>query len=97
MTMRKAIIAIIMSALAFGALGGRAFAQDDTKMSKAEKRELFRKGAKLWPVYCSQCHNARPGSEKAPYEWDQIIMHMRTLSNMPASDANAILIYLKSR
>ncbi|MGH7813409.1 MAG: hypothetical protein ACREQI_05335 [Candidatus Binataceae bacterium] len=95
--MRKAMIAIIISWFAVGAIGGFAFAQDQGKMTKAEKRELFRKGAQLWPVYCAQCHNARPPSEKAPYEWNQIIMHMRTLSNMPAGDANAILVYLKSR
>ena len=38
---------------------------------KAEDRRLFRK-VQAWPVYCAQCHNARPGSEKAPYEWDQV-------------------------
>ena len=38
-----------------------------------------------------------PGSEKAPYEWDQIMMHMRTLGNLPPDDANAILEYLKAR
>jgi hypothetical protein len=64
-------------------------------MTKAERARLFLKGAELWPIYCNQCHNARPPSEKAPYEWNQIIIHMRTLSNMPASDANAILEYLK--
>ena len=47
--------------------------------------------------YCNTCHNARPGSEKAPYEWDQIMMHMRTLGNLPPDDANAILEYLKAR
>jgi mono/diheme cytochrome c family protein len=64
--------------------------------SVAERRQLFRAGAKLWPVYCAQCHNARPGSEFAPYQWDAIIMHMRTLANLPAKDARAVLEYLKS-
>ncbi len=63
----------------------------------AEHRRLFREGAKLWPVYCNTCHNARPGSEKAPYEWDQIMMHMRTLGNLPAGDVQAIVEYLKAR
>ncbi|HUO06111.1 MAG TPA: hypothetical protein VMU16_13020 [Candidatus Binataceae bacterium] len=93
--MRKAIFVIIISGLVIGAIGRPAFAEDN--MSKAEKRELFRKGAKLWPIYCAQCHNPRPPGEKAPYEWDQVIMHMRQISNMPAANARAILIYLKSR
>jgi mono/diheme cytochrome c family protein len=63
--------------------------------SKAEKRTLFLDGARLWPVYCSQCHNARPGSEFSPAQWDAIMMHMRTQSNMPAKDARAIKEYLK--
>ncbi len=63
---------------------------------KAEQRRLFREGAKLWPVYCSQCHNARPGSEFAPYQWDAIMMHMRTQANLPAKDARAVLEYLKA-
>jgi len=25
-----------------------------------ERRQLFVTGAKLWPVYCAQCHNAWP-------------------------------------
>ncbi|MGA7763841.1 MAG: hypothetical protein WCA59_19015 [Candidatus Binataceae bacterium] len=63
--------------------------------SKAEKQKLFLDGARLWPVYCSQCHNARPGSEFSPAQWDAIMMHMRTQSNMPAKDARAIKEYLK--
>jgi mono/diheme cytochrome c family protein len=63
--------------------------------SKVEKQKLFLDGARLWPVYCSQCHNARPGSEFSPAQWDAIMMHMRTQSNMPAKDARAIKEYLK--
>ncbi len=63
--------------------------------SKAEKQQMFLDGARLWPVYCSQCHNARPGSEFSPAQWDAIMMHMRTQSNMPAKDARAIKEYLK--
>jgi len=63
--------------------------------SKAEKQKLFLEGARLWPVYCSQCHNARPGSQFSPAQWDVIMMHMRTQSNMPAKNANAIKEYLK--
>jgi hypothetical protein len=62
----------------------------------ARRRQLFREGAKLRPVYCAQCHNARPGSEFAPYQWDAILMHMRTQANVPAENARAVLEYLKA-
>jgi mono/diheme cytochrome c family protein len=60
-----------------------------------EQRQLFVTGAKLWPVYCAQCHNARPGSQFSPAQWDAITMHMRTQSNMPAKDMRAIKEFLK--
>ena len=60
-----------------------------------EQRELFVKGAKLWPVYCAQCHNARPGSQFSPSQWDAITMHMRTQSIMPAENMRAIKEFLK--
>lgn len=91
--MRKLLIVFVAASVAFVSLCGPVAAAD--QMSKAEKAQLFLKGAELWPIYCNQCHNARPPSEKAPYEWDQVMIHMRTLSNMPASDARAILEYLK--
>jgi mono/diheme cytochrome c family protein len=61
----------------------------------AEQRKLFIEGAKLWPVYCAQCHNARPGSQFSPSQWDTITMHMRTQSIMPAKDMRAIKEFLK--
>ncbi len=93
--MRKLFAAIVLAALAIGAIGAPVLAEDNP--SPAEHKRLFREGAKLWPVYCNTCHNARPGSEKAPYEWDQIMMHMRTIANLPPDDAKAILEYLKAR
>ena len=60
-----------------------------------EQRELFVTGAKLWPIYCAQCHNARPGSQFTPAQWDAITMHMRTQSIMPAKDIRAITEFLK--
>ena len=60
-----------------------------------EQRELFVTGAKLWPVYCAQCHNARPGSQFSPAQWDEIMMHMRTQSIIPAKDIRAITEFLK--
>jgi len=95
--MKKIFVAITLLALAIGSTGVRVSAQEQDNMSPAEHKRLFREGAKLWPVYCNTCHNARPGSEKAPYEWDQIMMHMRTLGNLPPDDAKAILEYLKTR
>jgi mono/diheme cytochrome c family protein len=91
--MKRIIIALVMAALAVAALRqpGRA----EQELTKAEQRHLVRRGAKLWPVYCAQCHNARPGSEFAPYQWDAIMMHMRTQANLPAQDARAVLEYLK--
>ena len=93
--MKKLFAAIVLAALAIGSIGAPILAQED--ISPAEHKRLFREGAKLWPVYCNTCHNARPGSEKAPYEWDQIMMHMRTIGNLPPDDAKAILEYLKAR
>jgi mono/diheme cytochrome c family protein len=92
---KKLFAAIVLATVAIGYAGVPVSAQENP--NAAEQRRLFREGAKLWPVYCNTCHNARPGSEKAPYEWDQVMMHMRTLGNIPPDDANAILVYLKSR
>lgn len=92
--MRKTITAIVLATLLIGSMGGFALAQP---MSKAEHQRLFIKGAQLWPLYCNTCHNARPGSEKAPYEWNMIILHMRMLGNIPADDQRALVEYLKAR
>jgi len=93
--LRKIIAAILLVTIAIASLNVRVSA--DENATPAEHRRLFRLGAKLWPLYCNTCHNARPGSEKAPYEWDQIVMHMRTVGNIPPDDAKAILQYLKAR
>ena len=92
MNVRKtACLLLVALVIGIGGLRPRAvYAQNEP-----DRRQLFREGARLWPVYCAQCHNARPGSEFAPYQWDQIMMHMRGLSNMPAENAQAILEYLK--
>jgi Ni/Co efflux regulator RcnB len=90
--MKRILIALVLVATAAGPITPSCRAAEETK---SEKREQIRLGARLWPVYCAQCHNARPGSEFAPYQWDQIIMHMRALPNMPPQDVRAILEYLK--
>ncbi len=92
--MRTKLIAILLAVLAVGAVPGPLMAQE--QLTSAEKKQLFREGARLWPLYCNTCHSARPGSEKAPYEWDQIVMHMRTLGNVPSKDTRALLEYLKA-
>jgi mono/diheme cytochrome c family protein len=73
------------------ALASRVFAPEATP----DERKLFIEGAKLWPVYCAQCHNARPGSQFSPTQWDAITMHMRTQSIMPAKDIRAIKEFLQ--
>jgi hypothetical protein len=65
----------------------------DTQSS--EQRRMLIEGAHLWSIYCNQCHNARPGSQFSPAQWDAITMHMKTLSNMPAKDMRAIKEFLK--
>jgi len=68
-----------------------AAAEDQTP----EQRRMLIEGAHLWSVYCNQCHNARPGSQFSPAQWDAITMHMKTLSNMPAKDMRAIKAFLE--
>ncbi len=94
--MRKLIVAILFAVVALGSFWGRSSAQQQSE-DEAAKRQRFRLGAKLWSVYCNQCHNARTPAEKAPYEWDMVIMHMRSLGNIPPDDAKALVEYLKAR
>jgi hypothetical protein len=92
--MKKIFVTILFASVALGATYGMTSAQP---VSDAERRQLILKGARLWPIYCNQCHNARPPSEKAPHEWDIEIMHMRSLGNIPGENMRALLEYLKSR
>jgi hypothetical protein len=73
------------------ALHGITFAEEQTP----EQQRLLSEGAHLWSIYCNQCHNAQPGSQFSPAQWDAITMHMKTLSNMPAKDMRAIKEFLK--
>jgi mono/diheme cytochrome c family protein len=88
---RTVLILMLITALTLHSLCRKVGAEE---MSK-EQRELYVNGAKLWPVYCAQCHNARPGSQFSPAQWDAIMMHMRTQSIMPAKDIRAITEFLK--
>ena len=73
-----------------------ATATSAATFNSPEQREQFLLGGKLWPVYCAQCHNARPGSQFSPAQWDAITMHMHTQSIMPAKDLRAIKEFLKT-
>ena len=84
-------IVLLTLSIALANPGRRAFAAE----KQTPKKQQFIEGAEAWPVYCAQCHNARPGSQFSPAQWDAITMHMRTLSNMPAKDMRAILTFLK--
>jgi mono/diheme cytochrome c family protein len=64
---------------------------------EAEQRALLREGAKLWPVKCAGCHNARGPAERSPAEWETIVQHMRVRANIPGEESHAILEYLKRR
>jgi hypothetical protein len=95
----KSLIARVgmISALFFmGTASVRAAEMGPTPAQQKKHLELFHKGQALWPIYCNHCHNARNPAEFAPYQWDQIIMHMRTLENLPPGDEAAILEYLKT-
>jgi mono/diheme cytochrome c family protein len=91
--MKKLANVLMLVATILPIIAGIGFAQEE--MSKKEKAAQFRKGAELWPVYCAQCHSPRPPGDYASYQWDILLMHMRTLGNIPPGDANAILAYLK--
>jgi hypothetical protein len=91
-TLSKSIVIRLLAIVLLALTAGKALAAESEQQ---QQRQLFKLGAKLWPVYCAQCHNARPGSEFSPVQWDVIMMHMRTQANLPASDARAMTEYLK--
>ncbi len=64
--------------------------------NRPTERQLLRRGAKLWSYYCTRCHNARPGGEFNRLEWDTLTLHMRVRANLPARDAEALRVYLRS-
>jgi mono/diheme cytochrome c family protein len=90
-TLSRSIVIRLLAILLLALSAATALAAE----SEQQQREMFKLGAKLWPVYCAQCHNARPGSEFSPAQWNVIMMHMRTQANLPANDARAMTEYLK--
>lgn len=97
--MRK--LSVVISALAlivvFANPTSLTRAAETAPQPRAEKKALFRRGAKLWPMYCSQCHPARFGGEFTPPEWDLIMAHMRARANLSGDDSRALLEFLKAR
>jgi hypothetical protein len=92
MSIRAFLVAII--AVGFTVLS-EASQPQATDTQTPEQRRMLIEGAQLWSIYCNQCHNARPGSQFSPAQWEAITMHMKTLSNMPAKDMRAIKEFLK--
>lgn len=97
--MKKTIIAILtFTAITIAAAHPvRAQLSGSSTPSNAEQRALFRRGARLWPMYCSQCHQARPGSEYSPPHWDVVMAHMRARANLTGEQTRAIVQFLKAR
>jgi mono/diheme cytochrome c family protein len=90
-TLSRSVVIRLLAILLLALSAATALAAE----TEQQQREMFKLGAKLWPVYCAQCHNARPGSEFSPAQWNVIMMHMRTQANLPANDARAMTEYLK--
>jgi mono/diheme cytochrome c family protein len=91
----KTLSTLALTLLVLPILGSVVGAEEQP--SKGEEKALFRRGAELWPQVCGTCHNARPGSERSPAEWDTIVMHMRSVANLPEGEAEAIKPFLKAR
>jgi len=94
MTVTK-VLAVGIIAAYVGMLLGSATGLSVADTQTPEQRRMLIEGAHLWSIYCNQCHNARPGSQFSPAQWDAITMHMKTLSNMPAKNMRAIKEFLK--
>ena len=91
---RVAIISVVLLSAAVSAHAANLMGPIPEQQQR--HLELFHEGQALWPIYCNHCHNARNPAEFAPYQWDQIMMHMRTMENLPPEDEAAILEYLKT-
>ena len=74
-----------------------SWAGDAPTSDEQKKAQLFVKGARLWPNYCANCHNALGPSNRSPADWDLLMMHMRARANIPPDAAEAVLEYLKKR
>jgi hypothetical protein len=91
MSIRALLIATMTAAIVSNTMVTTASAEQQNP----EQQHMLIEGAHLWSIYCNQCHNARPGSQFSPAQWNAITMHMKTLSNMPAKDMRAIKAFLQ--
>ena len=89
-------VALLLGIILLG-LSSSWAAEGPTAEQQKKAQLLFLKGAKLWPNYCGNCHDARGPSDRSPADWDLIMMHMRARGNIPADAAEAIVEYLKKR
>ena len=74
--------------------GSRPRSEQDNKSGRAQAP--VPRGRQAVAGLLQHLSQRAAGLEKAPYEWDSIMMHMRTLGNFPPDDAKAILEYLKA-
>ncbi len=94
----KITLALLLGIILFSlSTAWTAEAPTAEQAEQQKKAQLFLKGAKLWPNYCGNCHEARAPSDRSPADWDLIMMHMRARANIPADAAEAIVEYLKKR
>ena len=92
---RKRVAAVVVAGVAAVALFIGS-ASGETQSKSAERAE-FRRGAKLWPIYCARCHKAISGATYSPAQWDSIILHMRSRASLTGEDATAIMKFLQAR
>jgi hypothetical protein len=64
----KSVVTLILIWLALRPTIANAQSRDATSAQQQRHLELLHKGAKLWPIYCNHCHNARDPAEFAPYQ-----------------------------
>src|ERR1700739_3121040 len=89
------LLAAAITAICIGMFLGATTGLSAPDTQSPAQRGMLIEGAQLWSIYCNQCHNARPGSQFSPAQWDAITMHMKTQSIMPAKDMRAITEFLK--
>ncbi len=57
---------------------------------------ISKSGVQLWADNCARCHSLRPPESYSDAQWGVATLHMRVRANLTATDANAIVKYLKS-
>ncbi len=54
-------------------------------------------GAKVFQKACVRCHTAPDPRDRSPQSWQTILMHMRVRAGLTASEAEAVLAFLKEQ